>query len=320
MKQTTGKQKTVQPKAQVVEETAAGAQGVALAPPVSGVAIMGNQLVQRVVASEPENLTGLPDRLKVGVEALSGMSIDNVSVHYNSAKPAQLQALAYTQGTEIHVGPGQERHLPHEAWHVVQQAQGRVQPTMEMRYGVSINNDERLEHEANVMGTTALKSGTSNGLKYTQNAFGHGYQDNMVDRSITHSQSTCYPVQRVEDLLAAPAPAYEILNSENYSQNSLRTLNDLVSPLVNALTKDPHVKQTEYTITLDLNTKDTGPRSGVTMMSPVPLWPDSYRFMGLRFGSLVKKLKENPKVQQTEYTILLKLGSVDLDRRPEEAT
>lgn len=67
------------------------------------------------------NATGLPDHLKSGIESLSGMSMDEVKVHYNSEKPAQLNALAYAQGTDIHVGPGQERHLPHEAWHVVQQ-------------------------------------------------------------------------------------------------------------------------------------------------------------------------------------------------------
>ena len=54
------------------------------------------------------------------------MSMDAVRVHYNSTKPAQLNAHAYTQGTDIHVASGQERHLPHEGWHVVQQMQGRV--------------------------------------------------------------------------------------------------------------------------------------------------------------------------------------------------
>ncbi|GBE91540.1 DUF4157 domain-containing protein [Nostoc cycadae] len=100
------------------------------------------------------NQTGLPDELKAGVENLSGYSLDDVKVHYNSPKPAQLQALAYTQGTEIHVAPGQEEHLPHEAWHVVQQMQGRVKPTMQMK-GLQINNDEGLEREADVMGKKA---------------------------------------------------------------------------------------------------------------------------------------------------------------------
>ena len=101
------------------------------------------------------NNTGMPDNLKSGVESLSGMDMSDVKVHYNSSKPAQLSALAYAQGNDIHVGPGQEKHLPHEAWHVVQQRQGRVQPTMQMKESVPVNDDPGLEHEADVMGAKA---------------------------------------------------------------------------------------------------------------------------------------------------------------------
>jgi len=105
------------------------------------------------------NQTGLPNQLKAGVESLSGMSLDNVRVHYNSPKPAQLNAHAYAQGSDIHVASGQEKHLPHEAWHVVQQAQGRVKPTMQMKAGVPVNDDVGLETEADVMGAKALSVG-----------------------------------------------------------------------------------------------------------------------------------------------------------------
>jgi len=71
--------------------------------------------LQRQEEAKNPNQTGLPDELKAGVENLSGYSLDDVRVHYNSSKPAQLQALAYTQGTEIHVASGQEEHLLHEA-------------------------------------------------------------------------------------------------------------------------------------------------------------------------------------------------------------
>lgn len=101
-----------------------------------------------------ENNTGLPDQLKSGVENLSGYAMDDVKVHYNSPQPAQLNALAYAQGSDIHVGPGQEQHLPHETWHVVQQMQGRVQPTLETN-GVPVNDDAGLEREADVMGDKA---------------------------------------------------------------------------------------------------------------------------------------------------------------------
>jgi len=117
------------------------------------------QPIQKKASPEPsrrENNTGLPDNLKSGIENLSGYSLDDVKVHRNSDKPAQLQAHAYAQGTDIHLGPGQEKHLPHEAWHVVQQKQGRVRPTMQMKENVNINDDTGLEKEADVMGAKAL--------------------------------------------------------------------------------------------------------------------------------------------------------------------
>lgn len=100
------------------------------------------------------NNTGLPDNLKAGVENLSGYSLDDVKVHYNSSQPATVQALAYTQGTDIHVAPGQEQHLSHEAWHVAQQMAGRVEPTTEVG-GMPVNDNAGLEHEADVMGSKA---------------------------------------------------------------------------------------------------------------------------------------------------------------------
>ena len=102
------------------------------------------------------NNTGLPDQLKSGIESLSGLSLDHVRVHYNSSQPAQLNALAYAQGSDIHLAPGQERHLPHEAWHVVQQAQGRVHPTLQLKDGVQVNDDVGLEREADLMGGRAV--------------------------------------------------------------------------------------------------------------------------------------------------------------------
>ena len=102
-----------------------------------------------------DNTTGLPDGLKSGVENLSGYTMDDVKVHYNSDKPSQLQAYAYAQGTDIHLASGQEKHLPHEAWHVVQQKQGRVKPTLQMKGVANVNDDPSLEKEADVMGSKA---------------------------------------------------------------------------------------------------------------------------------------------------------------------
>ncbi|MBW4891617.1 DUF4157 domain-containing protein [Mucilaginibacter sp. HMF5004] len=123
------------------------------------------QLVRFDLAAIPPvqkkaNNTGLPDNLKSGIENLSGFSMDDTRVHYNSSKPAQLNAYAYAQGNNIHVAPGQEKHVAHEAWHVVQQKQGRVQATMQMKAGVAVNDDKGLENEADVMGAKALSTTT----------------------------------------------------------------------------------------------------------------------------------------------------------------
>lgn len=126
---------------------------------------IGNRAVAQLLAeterhgtSQKKNGTGLPDDLKAGAESLSGVSLADVMVHYNSARPAELDALAYTQGTDIHVAPGQERHLPHETWHVVQQKQGRVRPTLEV-HGVAVNSDHSLEREADEMGAKTSSPG-----------------------------------------------------------------------------------------------------------------------------------------------------------------
>ena len=115
---------------------------------------MANNAAQRAEAPRPNN-TGMPDNLKSGIESLSGFSMDDVRVHYNSSKPATVQALAYTQGTDIHVAPGQEKCLPHEAWHVAQQMAGRVSPTTNIN-GMPVNDNAALEHEADVMGEKAV--------------------------------------------------------------------------------------------------------------------------------------------------------------------
>ncbi|MHB8206063.1 eCIS core domain-containing protein [Mucilaginibacter sp.] len=117
----------------------------------NGIASSEIQPVQR------KNDTGLPDNLKAGVENLSGFSMDDVKVHYNSDKPAQLKAFAYAQGTDIHIASRQEKHLPHEAWHVAQQKQGRVQATTQMKGNVAVNDDKMLETEADVMGNKAFQ-------------------------------------------------------------------------------------------------------------------------------------------------------------------
>lgn len=96
---------------------------------------------------EEKNRTGISDVLLQRAEKQAGMSLADVRVHYNSGKPAEVGALAYTQGTHIYIGPGQERHLPHELGHVVQQKEGKVQATTIVN-GYQVNDDPVLEREA----------------------------------------------------------------------------------------------------------------------------------------------------------------------------
>ena len=115
------------------------------------------------LAAPRHTTTGLPDALKSGIEALSGLSMHSVKVHYNAPGPARLGALAYAQGSHIHLAPGQQQHLPHEAWHVVQQAQGRVAPRLHIG-GLAVNDDPALEHEADRMGARAAQLKPGPGL------------------------------------------------------------------------------------------------------------------------------------------------------------
>ena len=102
--------------------------------------VSNSELIQLLSGSTPDdtdspntdssqNTSRIPAGLKAKYEQLSGVSMDDVSVHYNSDKPIQYGALAYTQGNDVYLGPGQEQHLGHELGHVIQQKQGRVSVT-----------------------------------------------------------------------------------------------------------------------------------------------------------------------------------------------
>lgn len=105
--------------------------------------------------------TGIPHKMKANFENSSGFSFNDVRVHYNSEKPAQLRAHAYTQGNEVYVAPGQEKHLPHELGHVVQQKSDTVKPTGEIG-GLPLNDDEEMENDADSIADKAQTETPSN--------------------------------------------------------------------------------------------------------------------------------------------------------------
>lgn len=111
-----------------------------------------------------ENQTGIPNDVKQRMEESFGTDFSSVRIHPESSSAPDVGALAYTQGTDIHFAPGQfkpdtspgQQLLGHELAHVVQQAEGRVQPTTEIG-GMPVNDNENLEHEADVLGAKAAR-------------------------------------------------------------------------------------------------------------------------------------------------------------------
>ena len=165
---------------------------------------MVNAATQRAEAPRPNN-TGMPDNLKAGIESLSGYSMDDVRVHYNSSKPATVQALAYTQGTDIHVAPGQEKCLPHEAWHVAQQMAGRVSPTTNIN-GMPVNDNAALEHEADVMGEKAVQC---------KNTFEKNTNCSRIGSGVTQ----CLAIQ-YGNVPPVPKDAEQIAKGQNVERNN----------------------------------------------------------------------------------------------------
>lgn len=111
---------------------------------------------QKQAEAAKPNLTGIPLQMKQSFEQSSGLSFDDVRVHYHSALPARLGALAYTQGSNVYVASGQERHLGHELGHVIQQKQGRVRATSELG-GVKLNTSPAMEREADTLSRQAAR-------------------------------------------------------------------------------------------------------------------------------------------------------------------
>jgi hypothetical protein len=99
---------------------------------------------------------GLPGDLLSGFASTTGHDLSDVKLHKNSDKPSQVGALAYAQGNDIHLGAGQEQHLAHEAAHIVQQREGRVQANTQVA-GLPVNDSPSLEHEADHMGEKAMQ-------------------------------------------------------------------------------------------------------------------------------------------------------------------
>lgn len=105
----------------------------------------------------------LPESIQTKMESVLNTSLSEVKVHANSSKATGVGALAYTQGTDIHIAPGHynpntsggKKLIGHELVHVAQQKAGRVQPTGSVA-GLPLNDSPALEKEADSKGAKAI--------------------------------------------------------------------------------------------------------------------------------------------------------------------
>ncbi|MEZ4452217.1 MAG: DUF4157 domain-containing protein [Nannocystaceae bacterium] len=145
----------------------------------------------------------LPERLLESIRSLSGHDLSDVLVHRGSSRPEGVGALAYADRSQIHLGPGQEQHLGHEAWHVVQQREGRVRATGHVSSigaggearRVAINEEPALEREADAMGARAQRGEVGTASASARAGGGEGGGGGAIQR-LTHRGTTV----EIEDL------------------------------------------------------------------------------------------------------------------------
>lgn len=147
-------------------------------------------------ASIRSNNMGIPLQMKERFESVSGLSFDDVKIHYNSDKPAKLKALAYTQGNQVYIGPGQEKHLSHELGHVVQQKLGIVRPTARIG-NLLVNDDPALEKAADTLPVFAAGSS-------------HSFQEGAVLQRMPWHMKESFPSDKLILPGAGEAPATPI--------------------------------------------------------------------------------------------------------------
>ena len=150
----------------------------------------------------------IPEGVRAKMEGALGVDLTGVRVH-EGPRAAALGALAYTQGMDVHFAPGQyqpnsrrgQEILGHELVHVVQQAEGRVRATRQMK-GVGLNDNLALEREADELALDALRgAGDVNGTR-VPNDVGpshdgvRGLRETGMPRLSPSPASPSAPVQR----------------------------------------------------------------------------------------------------------------------------
>ena len=116
--------------------------------------------LKAVTEKEPQSSnSSSPPLLQRLTEAFGGHDLSNVNIHKDSPKAPEVGAVAFAQGNDVHFAPGKfnpesssgRQLIGHELAHVVQQREGRVQPTGSVN-GLPLNDSKSLESEADDMG------------------------------------------------------------------------------------------------------------------------------------------------------------------------
>ncbi len=136
-----------------------------------------------------------------------------VNIHKESNKATEMGALAYAQGSDIHFAPGQfkldtragQELLGHELGHVVQQKEGRVKPTTQLK-GENVNNDSALEKEADDFGVKFADTLQAKSAEPVQNKLEGAFNLNNNTLQKKDNSSSNAPIQMQADG-AAVGPA-----------------------------------------------------------------------------------------------------------------
>ena len=153
----------------------------------------------------------LPPAIQNEYEEKSGVPLDDVRVHYNSKKPSGFQANAFTYGSDIYLGAGNQECIGHEIGHVVQQKKGKVVPT-HFEQGFPVNSKPELER-------TVLPAYKSKNLDHAQsvppviqfNRDGQPMSEADRGRIILEYVNKCYPSP-----LKSKSPRTLLLGEENF--------------------------------------------------------------------------------------------------------
>ena len=134
-----------------------------------------------------ERVSGLDASLRQRFESTFGYDLSNVRVHYNSDLPEEIGAHAYTQGSDIYLARGMERHLAHETGHVIQQMKGEVQSNSSVA-GSGYNDSTALESQASLLSSMAL-SGAAVG------SLAEGYGGGVPEGGLQSVELAAGPIQ-----------------------------------------------------------------------------------------------------------------------------